>query len=100
MDYLAFFVGALVITWAISRITRRLLFRKSTGWVRAVGPNAVTLAVSAAFGGVGMADGGPPQFLLAFVRYLPPVLFLGRDRCIQGTCTGGRPTSCRLIRGR
>ena len=75
MDYLAFFVGALVITWAISRITRRLLFRKSTGWVRAVGPNAVTLAVSAAFGGVGTADGGPPQFLLAFVRYLPPVLF-------------------------
>ncbi len=76
MSYLGFFVGALIITWIVSRLTRLFFFRKAANWTRAIGPNVIVLIVAAGLGGVGMADGGPPQFVVALVRYLPPILVL------------------------
>ena len=73
MDYLAFFVGAFVLVWVVSRTIRRLLFKESSGWKRAIAPNLGTLVVATVLGGLGMADGGSPQFLNALLQYLPPI---------------------------
>ena len=76
MWYLPFFAGALLVTWIVSRLARRVLFNKATGSQRALGPNVVALVLATLLGGLGLADGGPPQFVTALVQYLPPVLLL------------------------
>ena len=93
MSYLGFFVGALIITWVVSRLTRLFFFRKAANWTRAIGPNVVALLVATGLGGVGMADGGPPQFVVALVRYIPPILVLIAFDSLKARKTTAPPPS-------
>lgn len=87
--YLARLVGALVVTFLLSRLVR-LGFRHRVGLTKHVAVHAVTLAIAAILGGFGMADGGDPAFGSALIGYLPAVLvWLGfdafSDRRTRGT---------------
>ncbi len=93
MSYLGFFVGALIITWIVSRLTRFFFFRKAANWTRAISPNVIALMVATGLGGVGMADGGPPQFLVALVRYIPPILVLIAFDSLKARKTATPPPS-------
>lgn len=93
MAYLGFFVGAFFTIWVISRITRRLFFRKSTGWTRAISPNVLALSLATGIGGLGMADGGSPQFFVALAMYLPPAVILVVVDTLKGRRTETEPPS-------
>jgi hypothetical protein len=72
-DIFFFFIGALVITFLISRLVRRFAFRQAAGADRVIGPNLATLVIATVLGAFGMADGGSPAFSRAFLRYILPV---------------------------
>jgi hypothetical protein len=68
------FIGALVITWLISRVLHRGLRR----WVgyninAALLANGVTLVLAVFGAAFGLANGVPPKFGLAFATYAPAV---------------------------
>lgn len=69
-----FMVGALIGVWLISRILRKTVFQRLTGWRQIWVSLVTTLAISTLIGGVGFADGGPMRFGYAFSVYLLPVL--------------------------
>jgi hypothetical protein len=66
-------IGALLITFLISR-GFRTVFRKKSPPVQMLAPHALTLLTTTVLGGFGMADGGPLQFRRAFLTYLLPVI--------------------------
>jgi ACR3 family arsenite efflux pump ArsB len=70
--FLADFIGALLITFVISRGFRRV-FKRLGVLVRVAASHAATLALAVLIGGFGLADGGPPQFTSAFLQYAPAV---------------------------
>jgi hypothetical protein len=74
MAAIAGFVGALIGVWIISRVLRATVFRALSGYSRLAAVYVSTLLLGTVLGGLGFADGGPPQFGYAFLSYLPPVL--------------------------
>ena len=77
--YLAEFLGALFITYFISRLFR-LVFKAKHEPTRSVLAVGATLFLAVLLGGYGFADGGPPQFGHAIALYTPAVLlWLLRD---------------------
>lgn len=73
MATIAFLIGAMVPTGALAALFIWLPGRyvKSILW-RAVMANALALAATTVIGGLGMADGGPAKFDVAFWSYLGP----------------------------
>jgi hypothetical protein len=67
-------IGALLITFVVSRLLRRFAFRKVTGARKVLAPNIGALIVASIIGAFGMADGGSPAFGRAFLTYLLPVV--------------------------
>lgn len=86
MVYLWTMVGGLLMVAIISRFGRLAFGRNALvtkrQYFRLYG---VILGGATIVGGFGLADGGPPRFLEAFMTYLPPTLIVAafdfyRDR--------------------
>ena len=70
---IAGFVGALLGTWALASILNWALRRLIAAAIpRLLVANVASLAVATVAGGYGFADGGPPVFMLAFLKYALP----------------------------
>jgi hypothetical protein len=78
------------------------LFSRAFGWLyakrfhgppSAVGLHLFTLAFATVIGGLGLADGGPPQFAAAFEMYLiPSVCFMLWDRRTEQAAASVAPS--------
>jgi hypothetical protein len=72
---LATLIGALVITFLVSRLIGRVLKGRVPDPSRLLIANGGTLAVATFLGGYGFAPSGtPPVFTVAFTTYVLPVL--------------------------
>ncbi|HMJ18855.1 MAG TPA: hypothetical protein VK478_10715 [Gemmatimonadaceae bacterium] len=72
MAYMAgAFLGALLITYLLMRLYRRI-FRQISGNGRTVAAFIATALTCTVLAGFGMANGGPPVFMAAFTRYIVP----------------------------
>lgn len=67
-------LGGLVLVRLIVVALHKWVFRERTVKQYAVLPNLVALTLCTVIGGFGFADGGSPQFLIAFATYAPPVV--------------------------
>jgi hypothetical protein len=67
------FVGALIITFLLSRLFRRV-WRSRPDPARALFAAAATLFLAVLLGAFGFAEGGPPRFGYTLALYLPPVI--------------------------
>jgi hypothetical protein len=67
-------LGALVLTFLVSRLFRATAFRRTAGAARAIGPNVATLALLILIGSFTMARTGQPGFLRAAELYALPAL--------------------------
>lgn len=72
MAFIGVLIGALLITYLVSRALRRWVFKSLPGLQRSVVPNVVTLAISTVVGAFGFADGGDAKWTSAFLTYLIP----------------------------
>ena len=72
MHYIAIFVGALAITFALIRVINWLL--RKVGWSYLGLSHAIVAVLAIVGSGFGLADGGEPEFLVATVIYGPPIL--------------------------
>lgn len=67
-------IGALAITYLMSRLMLWLLKRVSDRRARCLWAHGLAYLLAAILGGLGYADGGPPKFLYAASLYLLPTI--------------------------
>ena len=71
---MGFIVGGLIAISVLMLIWRWVLRRWLSGVLLPIVATAAAFATATLIGGFGLADGGPPQFWLAFVNYLIPAI--------------------------
>ena len=69
MSLVGLVFGALLITYLFGRLMRWLLRSMGDTPQRIFTANALAYAIAIPFADYGLADGGPPKFLLAFEYY-------------------------------
>jgi hypothetical protein len=67
--------SAFFISWVVSRVARWLLFKRTTGWRRAVWPNLLALALLTLLEALG-SPGGNPRIVGALLLYGSSALLL------------------------
>ena len=70
-------IGGLFLMIILMSIWRWVLSRWLSGLLLPVVATISAFSTATLIGGFGMADGGPPQFWLAFTKYLIPALVVG-----------------------
>lgn len=77
---MAFFIGALLPTFLISRFLLFILKKWDTKYKKLLFAHAISLLIATVIGGMGMADGGAFAAVQAFGAYLlPQALWLAVD---------------------
>ena len=79
-------IGAVITMALVTRGLRKWTLKRSAPWTRVWVPSAIAFAVGVGLGGLGFADGGPPQFGYASVLYglaVVPVILYDSARTIS-----------------
>ena len=74
---MGFIVGGLLAMSVLMLIWRWVLSRWLSDILLPIVATAGAFVTAILVGGFGLADGGPPQFWLAFVNYLIPAIVVG-----------------------
>jgi hypothetical protein len=74
---MGFVIGGLILMSFLMLSWRWVLRRWISGILLPIAATGAAFLTTILIGGLGMADGGPPQFLLAFINYLIPAIIVG-----------------------
>lgn len=91
-SYIAEMVGGLLLVFLLSRVARLAYGRRAILRPAQIASVYLVLLIAATLlGGFGGADGGSPQFLEAFLIYLPPVLIVAAFDVVRDRARARKP---------